>query len=258
MASDPRYVYGVVPATVPPEQLAAGGGGGPTMLPHRGIAALVGEVPQRRRMRDHLLSHASLLDRLAAIGPVLPVRFGTVLASPEAVATEFLAPQHDAFLRALEALADRAQFTVRASYQQTTILREVVAEDPRISRLREQGSQQPESPAGQTARLRMGELVAGAVAAKREADTGTLVAAVRPGAVATVVRMSRSVDADRVADVACLVPRSERDTFVAAVEALGARWDGRVRLRLLGPMAPYDFAEGLVGAALPITAGGSG
>lgn len=257
MGSDPRYVYGVVPAAAGPERLA-GGPCTPTVLPHRGIAALVGAVPQRRKMREHLLSHASLLDRLAATGPVLPVRFGTVLASPEAVATDFLAPRHDAFLRALETLADRAQFTVRARYRQEEILREVVTEDPRVSRLREQASGAWEGHAGQAAKLRMGEMVASAVAAKREADTATLVAAVRPYATTTVVRMSRSVDADQVADVACLVPRSGQDAFVAAVEVLGAGWQDRVRLRLLGPMAPYEFAEGLVGAAGSVARGRRG
>jgi hypothetical protein len=45
------------------------------------------------------------------------------------------------------------------------------------------------------------------------------------------------------AGAAFLVPQPRRSGFEHAAEQLGQRWEDRIRLRLLGPLAPYDFAE---------------
>lgn len=41
--------------------------------------------------------------------------------------------------------------------------------------------------------------------------------------------------------IAFLVDLNKEDEFDEAVDALGRDWEGRVRLRLRGPLAPYDF-----------------
>ncbi|MFD2355504.1 GvpL/GvpF family gas vesicle protein [Nonomuraea ferruginea] len=43
------------------------------------------------------------------------------------------------------------------------------------------------------------------------------------------------------AHVAALVERDRQAEFEQAVDELARRWSGRVEVRLLGPMAPYDF-----------------
>ena len=44
-----------------------------------------------------------------------------------------------------------------------------------------------------------------------------------------------------VVNVAFLVERDRQEEFENAVEGVGEELVGRVRLRLLGPVAPYDF-----------------
>jgi hypothetical protein len=71
------------------------------------------------------------------------------------------------------------------------------------------------------------------------ADTDTLVEALAPYAVAVAPR--EPTGEDTAADVAFLIADEERPEFEQAVDELGDRWAGRIRLRMLGPLAPYDF-----------------
>ena len=77
------------------------------------------------------------------------------------------------------------------------------------------------------------------------ADLQTLVGAVAPYAAAIAPRASSAVDG--AVDAAFLVRRPQRSGFEQAAEDLARFWRNRIRLRLLGPLAPYDFAGTLPG-----------
>src|SRR5688500_16750044 len=85
------YIYGIVPSDVEVDPSARGIGDPPIQVQaiRRGeIAALVSEIDIDSpigRPQD-LLAHESLLDATAAEVPVLPVRFGAVVGSLDAVA----------------------------------------------------------------------------------------------------------------------------------------------------------------------------
>lgn len=240
-----HYVYGIVPAgTVLPAHLT---GVGSTraelrLVPWDGIAAVVSEVSEARALgsRRDLLAHARVLDTLAAGTPVLPARFGMVLPDADTVTGQLLEPRHDDLMRALATVAGRAQFIVSARHVSEAVLREVVAEDVEIMRLREVVAH----AADRDTRFRLGELVAHALDRKRATDAQRLHALLGPYAVALVDRPVTG--ADQVASVAFLVGRDEQESFVAAAEALAASWAGRARVRLLGPLAAYDFTDALL------------
>ena len=242
------HVFGVVPAGASPPE------GQVRLVRHGEVAALVTELPadHHRRSRHRLLAHTELLDRVAATTAVLPVRFGTVAPSLAAVARDVLARQHDALVAALAPLAGRAQFLLRASYLPDVVIGEVVAQDPRIRRghrlLHPSGSDRDRPQGSHAARMRLGEMVARGVSARRDRDATDMVGALRPYAAATVPRPAGSLDAERLGDAAFLVDLDRRGRFESAAEELGRRWHGRVRLRLLGPMAAYEFAGELVTA----------
>jgi hypothetical protein len=259
MAQTPRagsgwYVYGVVResgATTMVEDLPVVGSvdAKVTSVRHRGIAALVSEVSDDRPLGtpDDLRAHAQVLDSLAAAAvPVLPFRFGTVLRDEQAVADELLAGGYDDFLTALDRLEGSAQFTLKARYVQDVVLREVLAEQPEAQRLREELNSMPED-AGYYRRIQLGQLMAEAIAAKRDSDSVEIDRCLAPLAVA--VAPDEPVAADAVADVSFLVERERRQAFEQAAEDLARRWHGRIRMRLLGPIAPYAFVtEAMAGS----------
>lgn len=237
------YVYGVVLAdTTLPENLQGIGPTGKVDLVHSGgIAAVVGQAPLDRPLgtRDDLLGHEQVLEELVAAGvPVAPMRFGAVVADEQSVSAELLAPHEEHFAGLLHDLEGRAQFTLSGRYEQDTVLREVVEENPDIRALYEQTTGRAEEETYQQ-RVRLGELVVGALERKRQAEGAAVVDELSPLAVDVVAR--EPGEADAVVDAAFLVDEANRVDFEKLVEDCGRRAAGRIRLRLLGPLPAYDF-----------------
>ena len=236
------YVYGVVETVRDLEDTALTGlDDAPVVLVESGdVAAAVGVVTLDRppgRKRD-LVAHSTVLDALAGSGPVVPVQFGTVLLSATDVRAELLESREDELLAMLEDLAGRQQFTVRGRYNEHAVLAEVVAENPEVADLRERTQGLPEG-AAHGDRVRLGELVAHALEVKREQDSAVVMDAVLPHVASYSPRDGATVD--HMMEVAFLVEEERREAFEDALEAVAEAMHERVRLQLLGPMAPYDF-----------------
>jgi hypothetical protein len=238
------YVYAIVPADVEPTRTAKGVGDPPgkiEIIKHNDIAALVSEVDTSKPLGrpEDLSAHSELLDGAAAEAPVLPLRFGAVLGDQDAVVRELLEPYHDEFASALGELEGRAEYVVRGRYVDEAVLSEVLSENEEAAELRKQIRQTGDEDATRDARIRLGELVNEAISRKREADTAAVGDALADVAVASNVREpTHEMDA---AYVALLAETSKQTELEKAVSKLAKDWEGRVNVRLLGPMAPYDF-----------------
>jgi gas vesicle protein GvpL/GvpF len=251
-AIDGWYVFGIVPqATELPPHLTGGDASDASdkliVLRYGRVGAVATRLAGRRPAvgPDDLQMHTEVLNELALNTPVLPLRFGTVLPDLDAVVDGMLAAGHDEFAAALADLAGRAQFTVRARYVMDAVLQEVLAEDPAIRRLSDQLRQCP-GEAYQPERVHLGELTAEAVDSKREADAAELVETLAPYAVA--VRWQASPGDDGIVDAPFLVEYRRQAEFEDAAEGVAKRWHGRARVRLIGPLAPYDFVSDLLGS----------
>jgi hypothetical protein len=237
------YVYGIVPADVEPTPDARGVGDPPAkvqVVRHGRVAALISEVDTAQPLGrpEDLMAHEELLDGTAAQAPVLPMRFGAVMTDSKAVAEELLAPHEADFAAALHQLEGRAEFIVKSRYHEQAILREVLSEDPGAAELAEQTRGEDED-ATRDARIQLGEMINNAITAKREEDTRAI-----GDALASCVRQSsvrnpsHELDA---ANVAVLAETSRQEEIEDAVAELAKKWKGRAEVRLLGPLAPYDF-----------------
>ncbi|MFI7638534.1 GvpL/GvpF family gas vesicle protein [Nonomuraea sp. NPDC049400] len=237
------YLYGIVPADLElaPDDRGLGDPAGEVHLVRHGeIAALVSDVnvDQPLGRPDDLLAFERLLDSVAAKAPVLPFRFGAVLANPEAVMEELLKPFHDQFLGALRDLEGQAEYIVKGRYVESAVLGEILAENPEAASLREAIRGRSEDLT-RNERIRLGELIAATIEAKRDMDTRTALDALAAHYSTAVVR-EPSHEQDAV-HVAMLAKTGEQRALEKALSQLGERWEGRVNLRLLGPLAPYDF-----------------
>jgi hypothetical protein len=211
-----------------------------TLVRRGDIAALVSDIPLDRPLGtpEDLVAHQRVLDAAATEIPVLPLRFGAVLADRDAAADELLATHHDEFHAALRELEGRIEYIVRGRYVQDTLLREAVSESPQAVRLRDEIRTRPEDTTREQ-RIALGELVSRAIAGKRTADTRRVVDLLAPLSVAVnVLEPTHEQDA---AHVAILVETARQAQVRDALRELGDDWAGRVQLRLLGPLAPYDF-----------------
>jgi hypothetical protein len=127
---------------------------------------------------------------------------------------------------------------VSALYREDVVLGEVIAENPAVGEVRRRIAGRPEA-ATHFERIRLGELVAHAVEAKREADSGAILSELEPHAVATTP--DALLHERMVVNAAFLVDRSRLEEFDAAVEAVSRARAERMQFKLLGPRAPHSF-----------------
>jgi hypothetical protein len=239
---DAYYVYGVLPAGVRTGDrvTSASLGGSVRTLEAGPLAALVEQIEDERDLgtREDLVAHSAVLNEVAEATTVVPLRFGTVLPGSTAVTDELLNLRRDELVAMLDALQDTTQFVLRARYELDDLLREVVATNPEVGELRERTSGLPEDAAYYD-RVRLGELVAGEVASRRDAEAQVLLDALIPLAVEHVVKEPSGMD--HLLDCSFRVRLDQRADFEMAAERQAERLAGRAQLRLIGPTAVYDF-----------------
>jgi len=237
------YIYGILPGDVELQEATTGVGDPPApvrLARYRDIAALISDVDITRPLGtpEDLLVHEELLDASAATAPVLPMRFGAVVASEDAVSGELLEPYYEEFAAALRHLEGHAEYIIRGRYIQDVILQEILAQDPEAAALaaRTRG----EDPmALRDAQITLGEIIGERISDKRAQDTQRLGDALADLVSASTVRAP--TDEFDAVHVAFLVSVDAADQLLEAVQRLTADWEGRVELRVLGPVAAYDF-----------------
>jgi hypothetical protein len=204
------------------------------------VAALVSDVEPGQLAASRVLrKHWRVLEEAGSTATVLPVRFGTVMASGRAVADELLAPRHDELFAGLAELAGKVQLTVKGFFEEEALMRGVIERSPAVARLRERVRGLPEA-AAYYERIELGQLVAAEVERERERDTELVLERLGPQAVAATREPPATPDA--AVNAAFLVERERVDEFSRAVGELGRELEGRVRIRYVGPLPPYSFA----------------
>lgn len=232
----PAYVYGITWADDGLDPLDGVAGTPVRRLEHGELAVLISDLPSatiHARRRD-LLRHAEVLQRAFERGTVLPLSFGAVFNDDEQLVTEVLEPRYEELVALLQSLDGFVELTVRAYYDEPSVLRAIVGGDARIAALH--GSSDPRD------QVMLGEAVAQALAARQLRDADEIVAALSSGAREVVVE--ERVAEFEVVRAALLVEHSAVDKVDSQAEELARRYDGLIRFKLTGPLPPHHFVTG--------------
>jgi Gas vesicle synthesis protein GvpL/GvpF len=236
------YFYGVVAPGTDLEGLRGLDDVEVEAVDHGDLAAVVSRLPLERPpgRSAELVAHARVVDGLAAATTIVPARFGLVLSDDLSDVSRVIDDSAEHFRALLRALEGRVQVKLRATYDPDQVLAELVQQDPEVARLRQRTR---ELPAGtpHPDLVRLGEAVARGLNRKRLEDAQDVLDVVLPFAEEHVVRNGGEYD---VLDLALLVPRDGLTDLEAALETLAEAAHERFRLRLVGPVAPYDFVGG--------------
>jgi hypothetical protein len=238
----PRYVYGVVRAdgAAPAENGIAGA---PLELVDAGeVAALTSVAPGEylEAGREDLLAHSRVLEAMLEQGTVLPMRFGVVVPDEETLRGRLLEGHREELLAQLAEMDGKVEFALKGLYEEEEILRELIGADREIGQLKDAIAGKSES-ATYYERIRLGELIAAALAARQEGDEAKVVEELRPHAVA--VRVGEPIHERMAVNASFLVERSALPGFDRTVDAIGGREAGRIRFRVTGPLPPHSFVE---------------
>jgi hypothetical protein len=243
------YVYGILPGDIEMTRDRTGVGDPPGQLRvvrSGKLAAMVSDVDPSRPLGtpDDLRAHKAILDDSATDIPVLPMRFGAVLDSEDAVVDELLAPNDEEFSKALDELEGRHEFVLRGRYVEQAVLESVLSLNDEAARLAEE-IRGADPDATRDARIQLGQLISELIEAQRDRDTQAAQEAMEGRCVASVIREpTHELDA---VHIAYLLDSSQEKHLDQVVEDLAENWEGLVELEVLGPQAAYDF----VGLAPP-------
>jgi hypothetical protein len=273
----PTYLYGIVRWPVPwgrsgksrrakeragadadadplgADPLGAGVGDPPKrveLLPHRDLAAVVSNVATGevggadvRALRQDMKAHSGVLNRLVELGApsLLPVRFGVVLPTPEALAGRLLEPQYPLLLDYLDRLQGAAEVSLKVTYVEERVLAEVVAEQPRILRRAGSVPRGRPGPEQYQSKIEIGRQVAAALRERQARDGKRLLDALRP--VVRDARAGKPASDLTVLNASFLVEKSGLPEFDKALEKLNAEVGHLMRFDCVGPLPPYSFAE---------------
>jgi hypothetical protein len=163
-----------------------------------------------------------------------------VLADEEEVQTNLLGLHYDELVAQLAELEGKSELRVRATYEEEPLLREVIAEDQDVARLRESLRDAPQD-ATYYGRIQLGELVAQVIERKRERDAALMVDALAPLALALDV--TPPPHARVVLAASFLVESGRIPEFDLAVDQLGEAQAGRMRFKYTGPLPPHSFVN---------------
>jgi hypothetical protein len=240
-AGNATYVYGVVSAEEAPaiEAPAIGGEGPVRAITSGGLTAIVSDVDSDfvRATREDLTRHMAVLEEIAAVTTVVPLRFGTVMPGDDVVRDDLLGGRADEVRGMLERLEGRIELSLNGMYEEQ-VLGEVVGEDREVAALRERVRGRDEA-ATYYDRIKLGELVAGAMAAKREQDAERVLAKLRP--LADDVHLGELTHERSVLSAAFLVHRDRLPEFDRAADEVARQHRDRIRFRYAGPLPPFDF-----------------
>jgi hypothetical protein len=206
---------------------------------HGGLAAVVSRLSLERPpgRSAELAAHARVVDSIAAATAMVPAQFGLVLDDDLTGVARMLDDRAARFRALLDRLDGHVQLNLRASYLPEQVLAELVEQDPRVAALRERTRQLPAGTPHPDL-VRLGESVSRGLNRKRLEDAQSVLDVLLPHVAEHVVRPDGEYD---VLDVALLLDRERVPSLEAALEELAEAIHERIRLRLVGPVAPYDF-----------------
>lgn len=237
-----RYLYAIVPHLERMPVLPGGIDDAPVRLLGDGeVSAVVSNtaLARVRPERRHLGAHHAVVRSLMEAGTVLPVAFGTVATSENAL-LKMLKRHKGSLAGQLTRLAGQAEMGVRVAFAVTNIFEHLVGLSAELKAARDALAARG-GAATRDEKIELGSLVERVLNAERERYAAQIEAALAPCCRDRLRKPPRS-DTE-VVNLACLVPREGLDRFEAALTALAGRLDDSLVLSYSGPWPPHHFVN---------------
>jgi hypothetical protein len=206
------------------------------------LAVLVAELPDDRDVADSdAMGYLDALTKVVAEGPVVPIRFGTVAPTADAVVAEVLEPAGASLEELLDQTAGLVELRLDFVFDEDAAVEEVYREDSEVRSVAQRVGDSDDL----SAKLELGQLVAERVR-ERRADRMAAWLERLDG----TYEQSRSLETtDDTSSVALLVRRDRLSAMDAAASELNAELDADVAMRYVGPLPLFSYLDQLAVAS---------
>ena len=241
--AQPCYVYGVVGSEGRGGSAARGLGGEQVYILQGGeVAALVSPAPPAGypATRANVVAHHLVLEEAMQTGAVLPMRFGIVAPSAQAIQELVLRPRLAELKGLLARVAGKLELGLKVYWQEQVVFQEIVAENQELRALRDSLVGRPARET-KPERIRLGQMVEADLWAKRERDSSQILAILRP--LAHDMAIGKIAAEMMVLDAAFLVRAERQSEFDEAMTELHQELGRRLAFKYVGPLPPYSFVS---------------
>jgi len=240
-----RYLYAIIACPEPREFKTRGiGERGDVVhtINYRRLAAAVSASPivEYENSRRNMMAHTVVLEEIMTECDILPVRFGTVATSAEAIEKQLLAARYEEFTALLEEMHGRVELGLKAFWHEGAAFEEVVRENERIRQLRAalQGRSLEET---YYERIQLGEEVEKALNLIRARDEEAILTRLKTFSHKT--RTNKIISDRMVLNAAFLIERENSAAMDEAVKRLDEDFRDRLMFKYVGPVPPYNFVN---------------
>jgi hypothetical protein len=242
VASGRNYLYAIVAGGEPWCYRSLGIDGQDVYTITEGrVAAVVSGVAssKMRPERANLKAHQAVLKRLMADTTPLPIAFGTIAASPEAIHKILVRNQH-AFREQLQRVGGKVEMGLRVGWDVPNIFEYFVNThtELRLARDRQVGTRHEFT---QDEKIELGRMFDRLLNEDREEHTRNVERVLAP--VCVEFKPNQCRNEREVMNLACLVRRDAQEEFSAGVFAAAKLFDNSFSFDYSGPWAPHNFVE---------------
>ncbi len=244
-SAEGQYLYAIIACPEPREFKARGiGERGDVVhtINHRRLAAAVSTSPivEYENSRRNMMAHTMVLEEIMTDCTILPVRFGTVATSTDAIENHLLASRYDEFTALLEEMQGRVELGLKAFWHEGAAFEEVVRENANVRKLSTalQGRSLEET---YYERIQLGEEVEKAMNLIRARDEEAILSRLKPFSHKT--RTNKIISDRMVLNAAFLIDRQDSAAMDDAVKGLDETFDHRLMFKYVGPVPPYNFVN---------------
>jgi len=242
VAAGRSYLYAIVAAGEPRSYPSLGIDGSDVYTITEGrLSAVVSGLaaPKVRPQRASLAAHQAVLKRLMAETTPLPIAFGTIAASPEAIG-KILARNQRAFQEQIRHVAGKVEMGLRVAWDVPNIFEYFVNThaELRLARDRLVGVRHEFT---QEEKIELGRMFDRLLNEDRADHTRKVEQVLTP--VCVEFKANQCRNEREVMNLACLVGRDAHEEFSAGVFAAAKLFDNNFSFDYSGPWAPHNFVE---------------
>ncbi|MEO0541217.1 MAG: GvpL/GvpF family gas vesicle protein [Cyanobacteria bacterium P01_A01_bin.105] len=237
------YLYGIFPQPGPQTDDLIGLDQQPVRSHHLADFTILyseAQKPKYLTSRRNLLSHERVLEAAMEAGhrTLLPLQFGLVIPTWDAVKADLVSPYHQSLTALLHKLDGQREVSVKMRWDPAAELERMMDQNPMLKAERDrlQGKQLNMEEV-----IQMGQAIEAAMATWRDRIVADFQAQLSP--LAVEIAENDTLTADMIYNAAYLIPWEAETQFSEAIEALDATYEDRLRIRYNNFTAPFNFAQ---------------
>lgn len=203
-------------------------------ISYDGLRAVVSRSPKMRyqALRENLMPHELVVEEAMQKFTTLPVRFCTIAKSDEEVIEKGLKRFRITLKDLLEKMRDKVELGLRVMWKDLKPIFAEIAETPEVKRLK--SSPQPNL-------MEIGKRVEEILKIKKEKEAEDLLGEFKK--LAVDYKLNSTYGDPWLMNAAFLVEKEKEKDFDELINKIHEQHKGRINLKYVGPLAPYNFAN---------------